>query len=74
MPAPGDVAPARFSVEIRDRVIDGIYARITALVSVCAVGLDRVHLLTIQGYLALVFSALIALLLGVALTGVAIWL
>jgi hydrogenase-4 component B len=67
MPAPGETRPARFSVEIRDRVIDGIYTPISAGVGYCAKRLDKLHLLSIQGYLTLVFIALVVLLSGVAI-------
>ena len=67
MPAPGDTRPARFGVEIHDRVMEGVYARIGGAVDFCASGLDRLTLLTIQGYLTLVFAALVILLLGVAI-------
>jgi hydrogenase-4 component B len=67
MPTPGDTRAARFGVEIRDRIWDGLYTPISRSVSYCADQLNKVHFLTIQGYLSLVFGALIALLLAVAL-------
>ncbi|PWB82788.1 MAG: hydrogenase 4 subunit B [Methylocystaceae bacterium] len=67
MPPPGDTRPARFDVEIRDRVMEGVYARIATAIDFCAGRLDRLHFLPIQGYLALVFSALVALLLVIAI-------
>lgn len=67
MPAPGDTRPARFGVEIRDRVMDGVYRPISSGVEFCAARLDKLHLLSIQGYLTLVFIALITLLSGVAI-------
>lgn len=67
MPAPGETRPARFGVEIRDRVMEGVYAPIAKAVDFCAGRLDRLHYLPIQGFLALVFAALIALLLVIAI-------
>jgi len=67
MPAPGDTRPARFGVEIHDRVWEGLYAPILRAVDFCAEQLDRTHYLTIQGYLGLVFATLVALLLAIAI-------
>lgn len=67
MPPPGDTRPARLRVEIRDRVLEGIYAPIAKTIDFCAARLDRLHFLPIQGYLALVFSALVVLLLVIAI-------
>jgi hydrogenase-4 component B len=67
MPAPGDTRPARFGVEIHDRVMEGVYDRIAGVVEFCVSILERRTLLTIQGYLTLVFAALVILLLGVAI-------
>jgi formate hydrogenlyase subunit 3/multisubunit Na+/H+ antiporter MnhD subunit len=67
MPAPGDTRPARFGVEIHDRVWDGIYTPILRIVDFCAGQMDRTHFLTIQGYLGLVFATLVALLLVIAI-------
>ena len=67
MPPPGDTRPARFGVDIRDRIYDGIYAPIARAVDFCANQLNKAHFLTIQGYLGLVFAALVLLLLMVAI-------
>ena len=67
MPPPGDIRPARFGIEIRDRVWDGIYTPILRGVNFCADQLDKTHFLTIQGYLGLVFIALVSLLLVIAI-------
>jgi hydrogenase-4 component B len=67
MPLPGEIRPAKFSVEIRDRVLDGIYGPISTGLEYCVGRLDKLHLMTIQGYLTLVFIALIVLLSGVAI-------
>ncbi len=67
MPAPGDTRPARLGIEIRDRVFEWLYAPISIAVAFCADQLNRAHFLTIQGYLSLVFAALVLLLLLVAI-------
>jgi hydrogenase-4 component B len=67
MPPPGDIRPARFGVEIRDRAFEGLYAPIARGVDFCAAQLNKAHFLTIQGYLSLVFAALVLLLLVVAI-------
>ncbi len=67
MPAPGDTRPGRFGVEIHDRIMEGAYGRIGGAVDSISRRLDRAHLMTIQGYLTLVFAALVVLLLGIAI-------
>jgi hydrogenase-4 component B len=67
MPAPGDTRPARLGIEIRDRIYESIYAPISRAVIFCADKLNSVHYLSIQGYLGLVFGALVTLLLVVAI-------
>ena len=67
MPLPGDTRAARLGVEIRDRVFEGLYRPISRAVEYCADQLNRAHFLTIQGYLSLVFAALVLLLLVVAI-------
>jgi formate hydrogenlyase subunit 3/multisubunit Na+/H+ antiporter MnhD subunit len=67
MPAPGDTRPARFSLNITDRVMDNVYRPISTGVMFCSAQLDRFHFLPIQGYLTLVFVALIVLLSGIAI-------
>jgi hypothetical protein len=67
MPTPGDTRPARLGVEIRDRVFEGLYAPIARGVGFCASQLNKAQYMTIQGYLGLVFGALITLLLTVAI-------
>jgi formate hydrogenlyase subunit 3/multisubunit Na+/H+ antiporter MnhD subunit len=67
MPAPGDTRAARFSVDIKDRIFDYLYAPLTRAVESCAAGLNILSLLTIQEYLALVFAALVFLLVLVAI-------
>ena len=67
MPAPGDTRTARLSVEIKDRIFDYLYAPLARAVESCATGLNILSLLTIQEYLALVFAALVFLLVLVAI-------
>jgi formate hydrogenlyase subunit 3/multisubunit Na+/H+ antiporter MnhD subunit len=67
MPPPGDRRPARFSVVMRDLIWDGLYAPIAGAVNFAADRLNYLQFLTIRRYLSLVFMALIALLLVLAL-------
>ncbi|MGJ0502480.1 MAG: hydrogenase 4 subunit B [Methylocystis sp.] len=67
MPAPGETRAARLSVEITDRVFNYLYAPLTRAVESCASGLNILSLLTIQQYLALVFAALVFLLMLIAI-------
>jgi formate hydrogenlyase subunit 3/multisubunit Na+/H+ antiporter MnhD subunit len=67
MPPPGDTRPARFGIEVHDRVWDGIYTPILRGVEFCADQLNRMNYLTIQEYLGLVFIALVGLLLVIAI-------
>lgn len=67
MPPPGDIRPARFGVEIHDRIWDGLYTPILRGVDFCVGQFDKMHFLTIQGNLTLVFVALVSLLLVVAI-------
>jgi len=67
MPPPGDMRPARFEAQMRDLVWDGLYAPIAGAVGFTAGRLNRLQFLTIRRYLSLVFLALVALLLVLAL-------
>lgn len=67
MPPPGSTAPARFRVDISDRVWDALYAPIAGLVSFAAEKLNRLQFLTIRRYLGFVFASLVILLLALAL-------
>ena len=67
MPPPGDMAPARHTVEMRDLVWDWLFAPIAGAVDFAAGHLNRLQFLTIRRYLSFVFLALIALLLVLAL-------
>lgn len=69
MPAPGDMAPARFTLQTRDLVWNGVYMPIAGAVIAAAERLNFLQFLTIRRYLSLVFLALVALLLMLALWG-----
>ncbi|MBI3993802.1 MAG: hydrogenase 4 subunit B [Candidatus Lambdaproteobacteria bacterium] len=67
MPSPGDMAPARLEVRLRDPVWELFYAPIAVAVGFAADRFDRLQFLTIRKYLSLVFGALILLLLVLVL-------
>src|SRR5205085_11778192 len=67
MPPPGSIAPARLTVELRDLIWDTLYAPITIGVAFAAERLNYLQFLTIRSYLSLVFSALVLLLLVLAI-------
>jgi formate hydrogenlyase subunit 3/multisubunit Na+/H+ antiporter MnhD subunit len=67
MPPPGSMAPARHVAVLRDLVWDWLYAPIAGAVGIAAEKLNVLQFLTIRRYLSLVFLALIALLLVLAI-------
>jgi hypothetical protein len=67
MPPPGDMRPARFTVEIRDLVWEALYAPIARGIAYGSERLNRLQFLTIRQYLSLVFGALVSLLLVLAI-------
>lgn len=67
MPPPGDARPARLVVVVRDLVWEALYAPVAAGVSSLSERLNHLQFLTIRQYLSLVFSALITLLLVLAI-------
>jgi hydrogenase-4 component B len=67
MPPPGDLRPARIAVDLRDLVWDTLFEPVAGAVNAVATRLDRFQFLTIRQYLSLVFVALIALLVVLAL-------
>jgi NADH:ubiquinone oxidoreductase subunit 5 (subunit L)/multisubunit Na+/H+ antiporter MnhA subunit len=67
MPPPGSVEPARFTVETRDLIWDGLYAPVANAVEFASTRLNALQFLTIRQYLTLVFIALVTLLLVLAL-------
>ncbi len=66
MPAPGERRAAQLLLTLRDFAWEYIYLSIERGVQATADLFNRVHALTIRGYLALVFSGLVLLLFGVA--------
>jgi hydrogenase-4 component B len=67
MPPPGDMRPARLTVEMHDLIWETIYAPVAAGVSFAADHLNRLQFLTIRQFLTLVFCTLIVLLLVLAI-------
>jgi hydrogenase-4 component B len=67
MPPPGDTSPARLDVELHDRIWEAIYTPLAAGVATAADKLNHLQFLTIRQYLTLVFTALVALLLVLAI-------
>jgi len=67
MPAPGDLRPAHFSVTLRDLVWESLYQPVAGGVAIVSDRLNRYQFLTIRRYLAIVFVALVALLVVLAL-------
>jgi hydrogenase-4 component B len=67
MPPPGDLGPARFFGVLHDPVWEGLFLPIASAVGYLADRLNRLQFMTIRFYLSLVFLALVALLIVVAL-------
>ncbi len=67
MPPPGSTLPARLHVELRDVIWDAAYAPVSGLVGYAADRLNILQFLTIRRYLMLVFTALVLLLLVLAI-------
>jgi len=67
MPAPGNTGPARFRVEMRDLIWDALYAPVGGAIAIAADKLNHLQFLTIRQFLSLVLSALVVLLLVLAL-------
>jgi formate hydrogenlyase subunit 3/multisubunit Na+/H+ antiporter MnhD subunit len=67
MPAPGELRPAHYMASIQDPIWQGLYAPIARFVGLAADRLNKLQFLTIRVYLSLVFFALVALLLVLAL-------
>jgi len=66
MPPPGDMSPARLTVQGYDLVWHGFYLPIERGVSYAATRLNGLQFLTIRQYLSIVFAALVALLVIIA--------
>jgi len=67
LPPPGDAAPARLTVQLRDLAWEGLYVPLAAAVSFAADRANALQFLTIRRYLSFVFLALVALLLVLAI-------
>jgi hypothetical protein len=67
MPLPGDARPARLTVTMRDLPWDAMYVPTAEVIWSAAEKLNHLQVLTIRKYLSLMFVALVALLLTVAL-------
>jgi hydrogenase-4 component B len=67
IPPPGDTAPARLTVKQRDLIWDVLYLPIVGGVGLAAERLNALQYLTIRQFLSLVFSALVLLLLVLAI-------
>jgi NADH:ubiquinone oxidoreductase subunit 5 (subunit L)/multisubunit Na+/H+ antiporter MnhA subunit len=67
MPPPGDLSAAKLHVDLRDLIWEWAYEPIARGVQFAAVRLNHLQFLTIRRYLTLVFSALITLLLVLAI-------
>ena len=67
MPLPGETRAARFTVTIEDRFMKYLYTPLSTAVWFGADRLNVVNFLSIQGYLTLVFVALVASLIIIAL-------
>jgi hypothetical protein len=67
MPPPGDPAPARLTVDLRDLIWDALYAPVAGGIGRTADRLNGLQFLTIRQFLSLVFSALVLLLLVLAI-------
>jgi len=67
MPPPGDMRPARLTVELHDLIWEAIYAPLAAAISFAADRFNRLQFLAIRQFLTLVFCTLIVLLLVLAI-------
>jgi hypothetical protein len=66
MPPPGDTAPARFTVTLRDLIWEMLYLPIAGAIEFVTGRLNTLQFLTIRGYLAIVFATLVGLLFALA--------
>jgi NADH:ubiquinone oxidoreductase subunit 5 (subunit L)/multisubunit Na+/H+ antiporter MnhA subunit len=66
MPPPGETRPARLRVSLRDVLWDALYLPTAALVGFVADRLNRVQFMSVRAYLTLVFTALVVLLMVLA--------
>jgi hypothetical protein len=62
MPAPGDMSPARLTVDLQDVVWSALYTPVASAVGFASSRLDNLQFLTIRQFLSLAFGALVILL------------
>ena len=67
MPPPMSLEPARLRIELRDVIWDTLYLPPARFVTAAAGMLNKAQFLTLRGYLSLVFGALVALLMVLAI-------
>ena len=67
MPRPGELRPAQFHLRLQDLVWETVYAPLAGAVGFAADWLNHLQFLTIRRYLALVFLALVFLLVVLAI-------
>jgi len=67
MPPPLSLEPARLRIELRDLIWDTLYLPAARFVTAAAGMLNKAQFLTLRGYLSLVFGALVALLMVLAI-------
>jgi hydrogenase-4 component B len=67
IPPPGDISPARLTVEMHDLIWEALYAPVAGIISSASERLNHLQFLTIRQYLSLVFVAVILLLLVLAI-------
>ena len=67
VPPPGSIAPARYRAILRDLLWDRLYSPVAYAVDYASGRLNVLQFLTIRRYLTLVFLALVALLLVLAI-------
>jgi hydrogenase-4 component B len=67
IPPPGDTRAARLTVTMHDLIWDAVYAPIAAGIGIAADRLNYLQFLTIRQFLSFVFSALVILLLVLAI-------
>ncbi len=67
IPPPGDISPARLTVELHDLIWEALYAPAAGVIAFASTRLNRLQFLTIRQYLSFVFAAVILLLLVLAI-------
>jgi len=67
MPLPGTTQPAKHHVDLEDIIWSVLYAPLSRAITYSSDRLNVLQFLTIRRYLSLVFSALVVLLLVIAI-------